>query len=260
MAHYCPSCELLYDRLRPNCPVCGGRLRSDEQSCSELEAEGYRYAPGVIPPGKPDSVSRPSCPEDSDYYARLRQVYQYQQKTPSESTPPPSRTHEVRQNPVTVPTYERHEAARFPPVQEEPPRVPELDDSSFDLPFQRDDIPEEIPEEPLDPEQNQDQEQTEGDKTPGFGSPGSSCHWIRRAGLRTRRRRQPDPPDQPPLIGSRTLMRLILAAVIILALVFLWINRFVIASAIWDIISALLPCILTIVVIGWIIRSIFRRR
>ena len=243
MAHYCPYCEVIFDRPRSNCPLCGGRPQSNQQPDSQLEAEGYRYYTSGTASGRTSHPSEPT--ESTDFYSRLQTRYQTQQQNPPPASVP--RTDSPDSTSLIPPRSEPAQTAA-------PPVIPEVESGSFFSQFGRGDDPIEVPEEI--PWSLQDEEAAQ-ELAEHSAAVRSTSRQARRARFQARWAGQ---TGRTPILGNRGLRWLIWVLIIILALIFLWLKRFAIAAAIWEIISAFMPIIIIILGILWLIRPFFRRK
>lgn len=237
MAYFCPVCESIYDHQRTNCPTCGGRVLSDARPDEVLEQAGYVHAPVLSWTSNPRIAvpSNASGGTTDPFFSQLWQDYQ-REHTPTE---PRSQFQDPIPAPGPSTTVE----------SERPPRIPEADFfSQFEGEPSQEPIPEELPRDP-------EAERLDRDLRDHAAAVQATGRQARRA--RTGFRRAFRGRAMPPVASGR-LLRILPVLCVIGFLIFLWQMRFAIAAAIWHVISALMPSILTVAAIIWLLRSIFR--
>lgn len=245
MAHFCPVCEYIYDHQRSNCPSCGGRVLSDQRPDKVLEEAGYVYAPvpnrtsNAGAPGPSNNIGRAGA--EDNFFSQLWNDYQ------NEHTPTQQRSRSQDPTPTPDPS--------ITPESHMPPRTSEAADSEadffsqFDQEPSRDEIPEELPRDP-------DAERFEREQWENTAAVQEASRQARRARMNCRQAFRG--VSIPPVPWGR-IFRIAPVVCLIGFLIFLWQMRFAIAATIWELISALMPSIITIAAIIWLIRSIFRR-
>ncbi len=227
MAHYCPACEYIFDHPENSCPICGGRCYSDSRPDTALEAEGYLYAPNVTPPGA--GVSGASGGDD--LYARLESDFQTQY-TGRSADPAPVRT------PAPGP---RADAPYVPPVIPDPTEGDFFGQFGGDDGTDAPDIPQDVGGADVERELRE------------------HAAAVRRMNRQVQRERFFAWRGLAP--GARRMLGWLVALVVVLLVLgYIWSRRSLIAGAVWDIISALMPSVITVLAIIWLIRALFRGR
>ena len=264
MAFRCDDCNYIFDRQRTNCPYCGGRIYSDNNSDQILLDLGYTYAP-VLRRNAPPAQRQPEYDDPfadvnrlfDEQYGGGNQPAQNDRPVSAQSSPNYGTDHNTGYG-TTVTNNSNNTSNTFQ-AQNDPfaARTPaQQDQTSAGIDFfaslgntgTQDDVPtlgpDNVPDYFTAP--RDDPAQRELDQ----------LERQRRA--LERRYRRGRLMDRFTGLNGRRLFRIVVIILIIIVVVGLWSMREVIFRSLWNLLLSILSFVFVIWIIWMIIRSMFR--
>lgn len=242
MAYYCRTCRIVFERKYSNCHICGYGLQSDDRSVQEYVDMGYELA-GKARPGV-------SCPqiEDGDVLSTLRNGYRKEFRQNHRNTSPETNV----ENQAELPAEDQDFFAATgggTSRADRRERVPDRMAPSDENFFAREHRPAiRVSQEITRHEEGaEDAEILQLDPVRLPRNSGVSVGNLWYGFLNVMRG-----------IPWATVFRVVLIGLLIWGLVSLWNARFLIWNSILGFISALVPTALTIILVVYLIRYLFR--